>query len=328
MIKAYLYRNSDDKIQSELKLSDIKRYTEEPKPEANESLLWVDIYDTSPAELHSLAEIFNFHPLAIEDCLHHTLRSKVDKYDDYTFFVFNDVKYNEDKEEEITTQELNVFLGQNFIVTVHQNQIPAIGKVVRRLAYSTKAMEKGPDYLFYLLIDEIVDEYFPILERVSERIDELEDEMYINPAQEISEEFLALKRTIVLFRRVVQPKKRIFANVGSRYRFKVQEENVPYFMDLVDHLERISDSLEVFRDLVSGAMDTYFSLVSARTNDAMKKLTIITTLTAVLTAITGFFGMNTPIPFQDSPLTTYVILAIVILLPIAGWLYALKRYIQ
>ena len=101
MIKAYLYRNSDDKIQSELKLSDIKRYTEEPKPEANESLLWVDIYDTSPAELHSLAEIFNFHPLAIEDCLHHTLRSKVDKYDDYTFFVFNDVKYNEDKEEEI-----------------------------------------------------------------------------------------------------------------------------------------------------------------------------------------------------------------------------------
>ncbi|MGN1401582.1 MAG: magnesium/cobalt transporter CorA [Bacillus sp. (in: firmicutes)] len=323
MIKAYLYKN-DETIMSDIPIEELGQHASEKAT----SLLWVDLFDTSLEELQNVAEIFGFHPLAIEDCLQYTLRSKVDKYDGYTFFVFNDVAYHEESEEEITTEELNVFLGHNFLVTVHLNQIPAIGKLVRKVRYAPSFMKKGPDYLLYSILDEIVDEYFPILERISERIDELEDEMYINPAQEISEEFLALKRTIVLFRRVIVPKKRIFGSIGSRYLFRVREENVPYYMDLVDHLERISESLDVFSDLVSGAMDTYFSLVSARTNDTMKKLTVITTLTALLTAITGFFGMNTPIPFQDNPVTTYVILAVVIILPLIGWLFAMKRYMK
>ena len=216
MIRTYLYNKNETKVISELDIQKVKWYLKEEN--INEgSLLWVDLYDTSLTELHIVGDLFNFHPLTLEDCLQHTLRSKVDKYDNYTFFVFNAINYNEVKDEEITTQELNIFLGENFIVTVHPKRIKAIGRIVSRVQYSTVTMEKGPDYLLYCLLDEIVDEYFPILDRISERIDELEDEMYVNPAQEISEEFLALKRTIVLIRRVIQPKKRIFANVGSRY---------------------------------------------------------------------------------------------------------------
>ncbi|MGP7817686.1 magnesium/cobalt transporter CorA [Niallia sp. 01092] len=323
MIKTYFYTKTNEEVKKNINLTDIKDYIKIGNEK--DTLLWIDLYDTTKEELQKIAEIFDFHPLAIEDCLQHTLRSKVDRYEGYTFFVFNAVNYNEEEEVEITTQELNVFLGENFIVTVHPKRIKAIGKVVDSILHSKKKMKKGADYFLYAIIDEVVDEYFPILERISERIDELEDEMYINPAQEISEEFLALKRTIVLFRRVIQPKKRIFASVGNRYLFKVQEENIPYFMDLVDHLERIADSLEVFRDLVSGAMDTYFSIVSARTNNSMQKLTMITVVTAVIAAITGFFGMNIPLPFQDKPIMTIAVLILLILIPVLSWKSAKKR---
>ncbi|MFT8320161.1 MAG: magnesium transporter CorA family protein [Bacillus sp. (in: firmicutes)] len=323
MIKTYLYTKTNEEVKNKIDLADIKEHMKVGNEKEN--LLWIDLYDTTKEELQKIAEIFDFHPLAIEDCLQHTLRSKVDRYDGYTFFIFNSVNYNEENDVEITTQELNVFLGENYIVTVHPKRIKAIGKVVDTIRHSKTKMNQGADYFLYCIIDEIVDEYFPILNRISERIDELEDEMYINPAKEISEEFLALKRTIVIFRRVIQPKKRIFASVGNRYLFKVQEENIPYFMDLVDHLERIADSLEVYRDLVSGAMDTYFSIVSARTNSSMQRLTMITVLTAVIAAITGFFGMNIPLPFQDKPIMTIVVLVLLILIPILSWKSAKKR---
>jgi magnesium transporter len=278
------------------------------------SLLWIDLYNCTLDELKSIAAKFNFHPLAIEDCMHDSPRSKVDSYEGYYFFVFHALKYDEESEHEVTTEELNVFLAKNYIVTVHKHPIQPIGRIAARSLRDPFHMNKGPDFLLYSIVDGIIDEYFPIIERISARIDELEDEMYEHPAMEITEEFLSLKRTIVLIRRVVQPKKRIFQNVGSAYSFKVQEDNIPYYMDLTDHLERISDSIEVFRDLVSGALDTYSSLVSAKTNETMRVLTVITTLTATLTLITGIFGMNVPIPLQHSWISTILVTLLLLLI--------------
>ncbi|GAX91569.1 magnesium/cobalt transporter CorA [Effusibacillus lacus] len=302
MIKTYFYNHEDKKMYHDV---DLLRKGELLQHENN--LLWIDLYNCTVDELKFVGAIFDFHPLAIEDCLHDSPRSKVDNYDDYYFFVFHALRYDEESEREITTEELNVFLGKNYIVTVHQNPLHSIGRIAARSLREPHYMNKGPDFLLYSIVDGITDEYFPIMERISTRIDELEDEMYEHPAQEITEEFLALKRTIVLIRRVIQPKKRIFANVGGRYSFDVQEDNVPYFIDLVDHLERISDSLEVFRDLVSGAMETYYSLVTARTNDTIRVLTIISTVAMPLTFITGFFGMNVPLPFSDHWISTVLI---------------------
>lgn len=315
MIKTYIYSEKENKIIKNIDITKEKQYLTNTT-----DLIWVDLFDTSLEELKTVGEIFDFHPLAMEDCLQYTLRSKVDQYPNHSFFIFHATIYNEEKEEEFIIHPLNIFLGKNYVVTVHQERINAIGKAVNKVLSDSHIMKKGSDYLLYSLLDEIVDEYFPILSRLSERIDELEDEMYIHPAQEISEEFLALKRTIVLFRRVIQPKKQIFTSISNRRLLTVREEHIPYFMDLVDHLERISDSLEVYRDLVSGAMDTYFSLVSARTNNTMKSLTIITVMTAIIAAITGFFGMNVPLPYQDSPVMTVVIFIVLASIPIFVWL--------
>jgi magnesium transporter len=293
VIKTYFYNSHDQQMHHDIDLEHLDDYL------ANDhDLLWIDLYNWTPAELERVGKLFDFHPLAIEDCLSDSPRSKVDAYDSYYFFVLHALKYNEQSDREITSEELNMFLSKNYIVTVHSDPIQPIGAIAATSLRQPTYMNKGSDFLLYSIVDGITDSYFPILDRLSIRIDELEDEMYEHPAMTITEEFLSLKRTIVVIRRVIQSKKRIFAGIGTTPAFRVQADNVPYYMDLIDHLERISDSLEVYRDLVSGALDTYSSLGTAKTNETMRILTIITTLTATLTLITGVFGMNVPLPFQ------------------------------
>jgi magnesium transporter len=302
MIKTYFYHHADNQMYHDV---DLLRRTELLQDPNN--LLWIDLYNCTAEELKYVGNIFEFHPLAIEDCLHDSPRSKVDNYEDYYFFVFHALRYDEEKEIEITTEELNIFLSRNYLVTIHKKPLQSIGRIAAASLRSSQYMNRGPDFLLYSMVDGITDEYFPIMERLSTRIDELEDEMYVEPAHEITEEFLALKRNIVLIRRVIQPQKRIFANVNGRYSFEISEDNIPYYIDLVDHLERIADTVESQRDLISGAMETYYSLVSARTNDTMRVLTVISTIMLPLTFITGFFGMNVPLPFHESWASTMII---------------------
>jgi len=302
MIKTYFYNHQENQMYHDLDLMRRMDLLQDPR-----NLLWIDLYNCTAEELKYIGAIFDFHPLAIEDCLHDSPRSKVDPYDDYYFFVFHALRYDEEKEIEISTEELNIFLGKNYIVTIHKKPLQTIGRIAATSLRSSHFMNRGPDFLLYSMVDGITDEYFPIMERLSTRIDELEDEMYTEPAHEITEEFLALKRNAVLIRRVIQPQKRIFANINGRYSFEISEDIIPYYVDLVDHLERIADSVEYQRDLISGALETYYSLVSARTNDTMRVLTVISTIMLPLTFITGFFGMNVPLPFAESPLSTVII---------------------
>jgi len=302
MIKTYFFNAQEGTMFHDIDLMRRTDLLQDPK-----NLLWIDLYNCTAEELKYIGNIFDFHPLAIEDCLHDSPRSKVDKYDDYYFFVFHALRYDEEKEIEITTEELNIFLGKNYLVTIHKKPLTTIGRIAATSLRSHHFMNRGPDFLLYSMVDGITDEYFPIMERLSTRIDELEDEMYTEPAHEITEEFLALKRNAVLIRRVIQPQKRIFSNVNGRYSFEISEDNIPYYVDLVDHLERIADSVEYQRDLISGALETYYSLVSARTNDTMRVLTVISTIMLPLTFITGFFGMNVPLPFQDYLVSTVLI---------------------
>ncbi|GAB7386515.1 magnesium/cobalt transporter CorA [Bacillaceae bacterium] len=294
MIKTYFYNHSEQKMYHDVDLSRKDEFLKSP-----EDLLWIDLYHVGNDELQYIAKIFGFHPLAIEDCLHVSPRAKVDKYDDYYFFVFHVLRYNEESDTEITTLELNVFLGPNYLVTIHKTPIATIGRIAAASLKSKQYMNRGPDYLLYCIVDGITDECFPILDRISVRIDELEDEIYEHDVEEITEEFLALKRTIILIRRVILPQKRIFAHVNGRWPFEISEENIPFFIDLLDHFERIVDSTETFRDLVNGALETYYSITVARTTEVMRVLTIISTIMMPLTFITGFFGMNMPLPFQE-----------------------------
>ncbi|UOY92458.1 magnesium/cobalt transporter CorA [Ectobacillus sp. JY-23] len=320
MIKTYLYNEKTQSMQQDIALGDIPFYLAHPQ-----NLLWIDLYDIKADELYLIAKTFGFHPLAIEDCLHDSPRAKVDDYDAYKFFVFHALRYNEESDNEITTLELNVFLGSNYVVTIHKKKQRWLGQMDAICSVSPKYMNRGADFLLYTLIDGITDEYFPILDRIGVRIDELEDEMYDEGVKEVTEEFLALKRTIILIRRVILPQKRIFLTMNGRWKFAIQEHNIPFYVDLMDHMERIVDSTETYRDLVNSALDTYYSIISAKANEKINVLTMISTIMLPLTFVTGFFGMNVPLPYQDSPVATVVIFLSLVLLTYGMWRYFKKN---
>jgi magnesium transporter len=298
MIKTYYYDHDQDSMFHDVDLALKDSLLENPN-----SLLWIDLYDCSASELNYIGDLFDFHPLALEDCLQINPRAKVDRYDDYNFFVFHALRYFEEAEEEdeITSIELDVFMGHNYIVTIHPVALAAVGKVARICLRETESMCRGPEHLLYSIVDNIVDDCFPIITRLGERIDDLEDNIFLNRGQLITEEILALKRTVILLRKVLIPQRRIFGNINGNYSFLVNEDNVPYFLDLVDHLDNILDTANTYRDLLNSSTETYYSIITGRTSEIITVLTIISIIMMPLTVITGFFGMNVNIPGSDNP---------------------------
>lgn len=309
MIKTYFYSHPEKKMYHDVNLEEKDSFLKH-----EEDVLWVDLFNFSEREIKDVARIFDFHPLAVEDCLSFSPRAKLDDYEDYYFFAMHAIRYDEESEEEVELVQLNVFLGQNFVVTVHRQPLQALGRLAKTSLKSPQFLNKGMEFFLYAIIDGNTDDLFPILDRIGIRIDELEDEIYGQPSREITEEFLALKRTILTIRRAAIPQRRIFAsiNAGGYSYFDISENIKPYFLDLVDHLERITDTLEGYRDLMDASLATYHSLISTRTNDAIRVLTVISTIFMPLTFVTGFFGMNVPLPFQHLNLSTIMILLMLI----------------
>ncbi len=319
MIKTYFYDSSLDRIIHDVDLG------QKDLMDRTENLMWVDVFNFTDAEANQVAGVFGFHPLSVEDCLHYSPRAKVDNYEDYYFFVLHALRYEEESDEEISLEQLNVYLGKNYVVTFHRRTLPTLGKIARDCLANRRleVMKKGPDFFLYTIIDGITDMYFPVLDRINERVEELEDDLYVLPTKEVTEEFLSLKRTTLAIRRAIIPQKRIFASGNGNYTFTVSEENVPYYLDLVDHIERIIDSIDSFRDLVDGALATYDSIINARTNETIRVLTVISTIFMPLTFLTGYFGMNVPLPAQESVVST---LSITFgLLGVSMWMFLVFR---
>ncbi|WP_066639781.1 magnesium/cobalt transporter CorA [Desulfolucanica intricata] len=318
MIKTYMYDASKNVLVHDVDLSQENLFTDE------NDLLWVDIYNFDDSEMDYIARRFNFHHLAIEDCTQHSPRAKVDKYEDYYFFVLHALRYEEDSDEEISLEQLNVFLNDHYVITIHRRTLPSLGRIAKDcLANRSKSMRTGPEIFLYFILDGITDEYFPVLDRINVRIEELEDQLYEQPNKEITEEFLALKRTILSMRRAILPQRRMFTGTNGQYMFKISNESIPYYLDLVDHIERITDSIDSFRDLVDGALDTYYSIISARTNETMRVLTVISTIFMPLTFVTGFFGMNVPLPAQANAWSTISITAGLFF--VSFWMYLIFK---
>ncbi|MCL6571297.1 MAG: magnesium/cobalt transporter CorA [Bacillus sp. (in: Bacteria)] len=319
MIKTYFYDSAADRIIHDVDLG------QKDLMDNTENLMWVDLFNFTDAEANRVAQVFGFHPLSVEDCLHYSPRAKVDNYEDYYFFVLHALRYEEESDEEISLEQLNVYLGKNYVVTLHRRTLPTLGKIARECLANSRpeVMKKGPDFFLYTIMDGITDMYFPVLDRINERVEELEDDLHVQPTREVTEEFLSLKRTTLAMRRAILPQKRIFASGNGNYAFRISEENIPYYLDLVDHIERIIDSIDSFRDLVDGALATYDSIISARTNETMRILTVISTIFMPLTFLTGFFGMNVPLPAQDSVISTISIT--IGLVGVSLWMFMVFR---
>lgn len=304
----------------------------------SDGLLWVDFEATPPeSDEPFLREVFGFHPLAIDDALQESHVPKVDDWGEYLYLVLHAVVFDRAARDGtyVDTQELDVFLGQNYMVTHHDQRIEALEHVWSLIHRDERHLQKGVDHVLYRLVDDIVASYMPVVEDIDDEVDQAEDQVFDRPTAYTLEKIFLLKRAALHLRRIVGPQREVL-NKLARDDYKVIDDNARvYFRDVYDHLVRLHDITESIRDLVGGALDTYLSVVNNRMNDIMKTLTIITTLFMPISFVTGFFGMNffQPVSSELIPWTSnpafMVAMAIFILLPISmliwmrsqGWMW-------
>jgi len=288
------------------------------------NLIWVDLEAATSEEGIILSRDFNFHPLAIEDCIAETLLPKVDDFDDYIFLVLHGSRTTSDRI--FTTAEINFFLGNNYLVTYHDQPSRSISRSKERCLKLGPAMTQGADFLLHDILDGLVDNYFPILNQYDEAIDQIEAEVFANPTQATLNKIFTLKREITHLRRVTGPQRDILNRLSRDHCRVISSKAAIYYRDVYDHLVRIADLSEAYRDLISGAMEVYLSVVSNRLNEIMKVLTVFTAVMMPLTLITGIYGMNfVHIPELNTRYGYYSILGIMLLIATGMFSYFRKK---
>ena len=251
---------------------------------------WLDLTAPSHDDLARLEALFGFHPLALEDSDHFEQRPKLESYGDYIFLVFYGA-WREHPDDAQPLREVHMFISGQYLVTIHRDPIPLLDQQRDELDGRVLHSEQ---FLLYRVLDSLTDSFFPVLSDMDDEIDDLEVAVLANPTEQQLERLFALKRQLVAMRKVVTPQRDLFArSVDELAELPgLQLDERDYFRDIYDHLIRISDLIDSYRDLLSGATDLYLSTVSNRQNDVMKQLTVIATIFLPLGFITGFFGQN------------------------------------
>jgi magnesium transporter len=290
-----------------------------------DNVVWMDVQDPGPEELSRLLEEFGFHPLALEDVKRGQQRPKVDDYKSYLYVVTDSVIPSSSLDE-LHILQINLFIGRNFLVSVHRGRAPALEEAAARWTRGGALLREGIGFLAYTVLDAIVDTFFPILDAIENEMEETEMEIFARGGSEEIQRMLKLKRTLVALRRMVYPMRETFT-VFLRHGHPFFGANTRiYFQDVYDHVLRILDVLDVEREMVTGAMEASLTVMSNRLNVTMKTLTVITICVAIVGSIFSAWGMN----FDKVPLahTPYGFLAVVGV-TVAGVLGALalwRRY--
>lgn len=262
-----------------------------PPRETLEYITWLDLDYPTEAEFQILEAIYHFHPLAIEDCQGHLQRPWIDDYGEYAFLITHAPAEKPGKKAFLTAG-LYVFLGPNYLVTVHWEPLPFIEEVYQRIRINPDLLAKGSDFLLYTLVDTMVDDYFPFLDKIEERLETLEEQIFHRPNRQTLNRIFFLRRDLIGLRRVIAPQRDTFNLLLRLNNNLIREANNLYLLDLHNQMMRVLDMVDTFRDMASGVLEAYLSVVSNRMNEVMKTLTVITTIMMPLTVITGIYGMN------------------------------------
>ena len=255
---------------------------------------WINIEGVHSAEvLEKLGECYGFHPLVLEDVMNTDQRPKIEDYSEYLYIVLKMLRYN-DSNGGTVSEQISLIVGRNFLFSFQEGiEGDVFGPIRERIRSDKSRIRKmGPDYLAYSLIDAIVDNYFSILEKLGEKVEILEEVIVSNPATETLREIHFLKREMIFLRKAVWPLREVINSMERGESPLIQEGTRVYLRDIYDHTIQIIDTIETFRDMVSGMLDIYLSSVSNRMNAVMKVLTIIATIFMPLTFIAGVYGMN------------------------------------
>jgi magnesium transporter len=257
------------------------------------TVTWININGLhEPYIIEQVGEYFNIHPLILEDILNITQRPKLDDLGDYIYIILKMLSYDEGKRR-IDIEQVSFLLGSNFVISFQEKEGDVFNPIRERIRTGKGRVRKmGADYLAYALIDAVVDNYFIILEQLGEEVELLEEELLTNPAPETSVKIHAMKRELIFLRRSIWPLRELIYVLERGESKIIKKATLLFLRDVYDHTVQVIDSVEAFRDIVSGMLDTYLSSLSNRMNEVMKVLTLIATIFIPLTFIAGIYGMN------------------------------------
>ena len=291
------------------------------------NLTWVNIEGPTEHETEYLAQNYHFHPLDLDDCLSRIQRSKIDEYKDYLFLVFHFPVFN--KEARVTTpSQLSVFIGKDYLITLHKGELKPLVKLFRECQVDEESQQeyfsKGSGYLLYRIVDRLVDYCLPILSKVGDNIEDVEDGIFSDRMRGTIKEISMLRRDIISFRRIIWPMRAVIGSLEPKIRRFSTMDMAVYFGDMVDHVDKIWDALDEYKEVIEGLKDTHDSLATNRTNEVVRILTVIATILLPITVVSSVWGMNITLPFERSGLALlYVVL--IMLAIISGMLYFFHR---
>lgn len=290
-------------------------------------LTWINIERPTGQETEYLAQHYPFHPLDLDDCLSRIQRPKIDEYEDYLFLVLHFPVFN--IEARVTTpSQVAVFIGQKYLVTLHNGELKPLLKLFKECQIDEQSRQEylgqGSAYLLYRLLDRLVDYCLPILSKIGNNIESVEEDIFSEGIKGTVREISVLRRDVISFRRIIWPMRAVIASLEPRIRRFTKMDLKVYFGDMVDHVDKIWDGLDEYKEIIEGLNDTHDSLATNRTNEVIRMLTVIATILLPITVVASIFGMNIPLPFQDSSYALLFVFLIMLAI-VSGMLYFFRR---
>lgn len=317
-----VYRQASRKIEENWTAADLPELLKDTS-----AIIWVDMEAPTEADERVLLDVFKFHPLTVEDCRENRHYPKVEEFEGYIYFIIHGVTADTSPER-FNTIELDGFLGSNYVITYHHAMFRSINNVKQLLRTTPVACQRGTAFLLHQILDQVVDYYSPVLDDFDDRIDKLEDDIFTlkRPNNMILAEIMDLKRSVLRLRRISGKQMDILHRMSRGEFALIPEEMRPFYRDVYDHLVRVVDLAENYRDLIGGSLEAYLSVVSNRLNEIMKVLTIFSAIMLPLTFIAGVYGMNFDnMPELHSRYGYYGVWIIMVVVAIAMLLFFKRR---
>jgi magnesium transporter len=317
-----LYVTAEGELRRDLPLSELKRVINEQIGE-----LWIDIDVGNRHQVALLEKVCGFHPLSVEDVLNPNSRVKLEEYPGYLFMIIRGVRFFRETEDpyDLETFNINFFLGANYLITVHGGQTPAIADVADRVERNPDFLKRGAERLMHAVADSAVDAYFPLLDEIDDFVDGLEKRVFVQFDRTALRDIFDVKRLVLTLRRHLSPQREVFSILTNRPSTLLTPESQVYFRDVYDHVLRINESLDTYRELLSSTLDSYLTQVSNRLGEVTKGLSVVATISIPFVVISGMWGMNfSQVPLASTPHAFWWMLALQLLL--GAFLLAVLRF--
>lgn len=292
MYDSFLY-HPDKGLKTGLPAHEIAEAVKDPR-----AVLWIDVLDVDDSDIDMLTTVFNLHPLTIEDFIMPNARPKIETFTDYILLIMfafeksaNGHQHN-NHHEKVRLNELDCCLGKNFLITYHNNALNPLDTCKERIRKQSPIIMHGADMLLYAILDFCVDSYFPVIQEFDNMVDEMSDELFRNPDNSTLKKIYMLKNDVMNLRRTIGPQADVISLITRGDFSLIRPAAHIYFRNVYDNLVRLNDIVGTSRDIITGAMEAYVSVVSNRLNEIMKTLTVIATIMMPLTLIASIYGMN------------------------------------